>query len=436
MTSSPASRVIADVAVIGAGPAGLAAASRIAESGRRVVILDESPRAGGQIWRHGPGSPAPAPARRWMARAEHASATLVCGAPVTDIRTGDRGARFEITAERGGEPVRVDADAVVLATGARERFLPFPGWTLPGVVGVGGAQALLKSGFSFAGKRVVIAGSGPLLLPVASSLVSHGAKVILVAEQAPRGNVIKFALGLWRRPEALVQAARYRAGFLRVPYALGMWVTSARGADRLSEVTLTNGRASRTITCDVLCSAHGLVPNTELARLIGCAVENGAVVVDDRQQTSIDGVFAAGETAGVGGVDLAVVEGEIAGLCAVGDERSALRLKARRNALRAVADQMERTFAPRDELRAVATPETIVCRCEDVVLGAISPAWGPRQAKLYTRAGMGPCQGRVCGAALQFLYGWPHDAVRVPSEPALVETILSGIGSDDPSATA
>ncbi len=303
-------------------------------------------------------------------------------------------------------------------------------------MGVGGAQALLKSGFSFAGKRVVIAGSGPLLLPVASSLVSHGAKVILVAEQAPRGNVIKFALGLWRRPEALVQAARYRAGFLRVPYALGMWVTSARGADRLSEVTLTNGRASRTITCDVLCSAHGLVPNTELARLIGCAVENGAVVVDDRQQTSIDGVFAAGETAGVGGVDLAVVEGEIAGLCAVGDERSALRLKARRNALRAVADQMERTFAPRDELRAVATPETIVCRCEDVVLGAISPAWGPRQAKLYTRAGMGPCQGRVCGAALQFLYGWPHDAVRVPSEPALVETILSGIGSDDPSATA
>ncbi len=430
MMSSIASTFRANVAVVGAGPAGLAAASRIAESGRTVVVLDASPQAGGQIWRHGPGAPAPAVARRWMTRVERAGATVVNGASVTDVRNAEGGAPFRLTAERGGNPCRVDADAIVLATGARERFLPFPGWTLPGVVGIGGAQALLKSGCSFAGKRVVIAGSGPLLLPVAAALVSHGAKVILVAEQAPRNDVVRFALGLWRRPAALLQAARYRAGFLRVPYALGMWVTAARGVDRLEEVTLTDGRVERTIACDVLCAAHGLVPNTELARLIGCAVVDGAVVVNEQQETSIPGVFAAGEAVGVGGVDLATVEGEIAGLCAAGDERAARRLRSRRVALRAVAERMERAFAPRAELRAVVTPETIVCRCEDVQAGAIMPTWGMRQAKLYTRAGMGPCQGRVCGASLQFLFGWTHDAVRVPSEPALVATILAGAASD------
>lgn len=430
MTSSIASTVRADVAVVGAGPAGLAAASRIAESGRTVALLDASPQPGGQIWRHGPGAPAPAVARRWMARVERAGATVLCGVSVTDVRNAEGGSPFRITAERGGDPCRVDADAIVLATGARERFLPFPGWTLPGVVGIGGAQALLKSGCSFAGKRVVIAGSGPLLLPVAAALVSHGAKVTLVAEQASRGDVVRFALGLWRRPAALVQAARYRAGFFRVPYALGMWVTTASGTDRLEEVTLTNGSTARTIACDVLCTAHGLVPNTELPQLIGCAVQEGAVVVNDHQQTSIPGVFAAGETVGVGGVDLALIEGEIAGLCAAGNERAAQRLRSRRNALRAVAERMERTFAPRAALRDVVTPDTIVCRCEDVAAGALMPTWSMRQAKLYTRAGMGPCQGRVCGASLHFLFGWAHDAVRLPSEPALVATILAGAASD------
>jgi NADPH-dependent 2,4-dienoyl-CoA reductase/sulfur reductase-like enzyme len=322
----------------------------------------------------------------------------------------------------------VRASAIILATGARERFLPFPGWTLPGVIGVGAAQALLKSGVSFAGKRVVIAGSGPLLLPVASALEAAGAHVLLVAEQASRRSVAGFAMGLLKQPATLIQAARYRAGFLGTPYHFGQWVSAARGDGGVGEVDITDGASTRTIACDVLCAAFGLVPNTELAQLLGCELSEGVVTVDDRQQTSRARVFCAGEATGIGGMELAVVEGELAGLCATGGVADS-RLVARRNALRATAQRMERVFAPRAELRALARPDTIVCRCEDVPLGAIDRNWSMRQAKLYTRAGMGPCQGRVCGAALEFLYGWQADTVRLPAVPALVSTLIAKPGA-------
>ena len=425
------SDVTADVVVIGAGPAGIAAAVRMAEAGRRAVVLDEGANVGGNIWRHRAGDTVPAEARRWLTRLARSSATVFTGASVVDARmTG--ASEFLVTAERAGAACRVRASSIVLATGARERFLPFPGWTLPGVYGVGGAQALLKAGASFAERRVVIAGSGPLLLPVAASLAGSGARVLLVAEQASARAVAAFAIGLWRRPKAVVQAAKYRAAFFRTPYKQGHWVTAARGAGRLEEVTITNGRGTTTIACDVLCAAHGLVPNTELARLLGCAVANGAVVVDDRQQSSQPGVFCVGEATGIGGVDLAIIEGEIAGLASAGSHVDVEVLKVRRAPLRMMADRMEHAFAPRAELREVVTPDTIVCRCEDVAMQSIQRSWTPRQAKLYTRAGMGPCQGRVCGASLEFLLGWTADSVRVPSEPAQVSTILAG--SSDTSA--
>jgi NADPH-dependent 2,4-dienoyl-CoA reductase/sulfur reductase-like enzyme len=420
--------VLADVVVVGAGPAGIAAATRVAETGRRVVLLDESPQVGGQIWRHRTTETLPAVARRWIARLERSGATVTCGTSVVDVRDAGDGAGgrgFVVVAERGGTPFLVRAQALVLATGARERFLPFPGWTLPGVIGVGGAQALLKSGVSFAGKRVVIAGSGPLLLPVAAALAANGARLLLVAEQASRRDVAGFAFGLLRRPRTLLQAARYRSGFSATPYELGHWVTAARGEGRLEEVDVTDGHGTRTIACDHLCVGHGLVANTELARSLGCATVQASVVVSDRQETSRPQVFCAGESTGVGGVDLALVEGEIAGLCVTGREADTRRLARRRASLRATSEAMERAFAPRGELRAVATPDTIVCRCEDVAMRAIDPRWTMRQAKLYTRAGMGPCQGRVCGAALQFLCGGPADAVRLPVVPALLSTLLA-----------
>lgn len=423
MSTPRVDAVSVDVAVVGGGPAGIAAAALVAETGRRVAVLDASLEPGGQIWRHRRGSPAPVAARRWLRRLERSGATLLRESSVVDVRDTE-GGRFAITAERGVSPLAVNATTLVLATGARERFLPFPGWTLPGVVGVGGAQALLKAGLDVSGRRVVVAGSGPLLLPVAASLAAAGAQVLRVAEQASGRAVRAFAVGLWRHPSSLVQAARYRLAFAKTPYVMGEWVTSARGDGRVEEVTLTDGLTERTIACDLLAVAYGLVPNTRLARLVGCATARGAVVVDEHQRTTHPRAYSVGEATGVGGVDLALAEGQVAASHILGRQVESSLLR-RRDALRAMASVMERAFAPRDELRAAVTPDTIVCRCEDVPAGALRAGWTMRQAKLYTRAGMGPCQGRVCGAALEFLHGWPADSVRFPVEPALLSSILA-----------
>jgi len=416
-----------DVVVIGGGPAGMAAACAAAEAGARVAMIDEGSAPGGQIWRRGVRASPGRAAQRWTRRLAASGAEGLASTSVVDVHAMDEG--FTVVAESRGFARDITARSVVLATGARERFLPFPGWTLPNVFGVGGAQALAKGGTSFRGKRVVIAGSGPLLLPVAATLTHRGAKVLIVAEQASRANVVRFAAGLWRRPRTLVQAATLRAGFLTTPFATGTWVVSARGDTALRQVSLSDGHSTWTIECDVLCAAFGLVPSTELARLIGCAVERGVVIVDDRQETTAAGVFCCGEPTGIGGVDLALAEGEIAGVSAAG-RSAAAGVVRRRASLRREAQRLDRAFALRRELFMLADTETIVCRCEDVRWGALDRQWGARQAKLYTRIGMGPCQGRVCGAALECLMGWAPDSVRVPTQPARCRTLLGRSSSD------
>jgi D-hydroxyproline dehydrogenase subunit alpha len=412
----------ADVAVVGGGPAGIAAACRAAEAGARVVLLDEGAAPGGQIWRHRPGRPA-AGAGRWLARLERSGARVLAGTAVFDATP-----EVALAADAAGSALSVRAGRLVVATGARERFLPFPGWTLPNVIGVGAAQALLKGGASFRGRRLVVAGSGPLLLPVAALLARDGARLAAVAEQAEPAAVRRFAAGLWRFPAKIVQAAVYRLAFSRTRYRLGVWVASAAGDDRVREAVLTDGRRSWSVACEVLCAAYGLVPNLELPRLLGCAVEGGAVRVDGRQETSVPGVFAAGEPTGVGGVDLALLEGEIAGLAAAGSAEADPRLSRRRARLRRFAQALERAFPPRPELAARVQAGTIVCRCEDVRFGSLSATWTPRQAKLYTRVGMGPCQGRVCGPVLELLFGWAGDSVRPPLKPTAVATLAGDAG--------
>jgi len=421
----PAPDLDCDVAVVGAGPAGVAAACRAAESGARTVVLDEGLAPGGQIHRHRPGSRTPEPARAWLERLARSAATLVSGASVFDAFS-EEGA-FVVQAETSDGALRVRARRVVLATGARELFLPFPGWTLPGVVGAAAAQALWKSGASLAGRTAVVAGSGPLLLPVAASLAKAGARVAVVAEQAGLRAVARFAAGLAAAPGRLVEAARYRSAFSGAPYRTGTWVAEARGDGRVESVVLS-GRSRRTeIACDLAAIGYGLVPNTELARLLGCAVRRGAVAVDGRQRTSVAGVFCAGEPCGVAGADVAVAEGEIAGLAAAGASgdaegrrRAAARARGRR-----LAARMASAFRPRPELAALARPDTIVCRCEDARLGAVTACGGAREAKLSARAGMGACQGRVCGPALEFLFGWDSDTVRPPARPALLGRLVS-----------
>ena len=419
-------RVACDVLVVGGGPAGIAAAARAAEQGAGTLLVDEGLGPGGQIWRPAREARHRGEAGRWINRLARSGAAIRTNTSVVDIDDTPNG--FRVRAERpDGSAFVADARTIVLATGARERFLPFPGWTLPGVVGVGGAQALIKSGLPVRRKRVVVAGTGPLVLAVAASLASHGARVRVVAEQARRARVARFGAGLWRTPGRAVQALSYRVQLGMARYAIGTWVSRADGASCVESATITDGRATRTIACDLLCVAFGLVPNVELARFLGCDVDDVGVKVDDRQATSASRILCAGEPTGIGGVDLSLVEGGIAGVTAAGGT-AAPRLLAKRARLREDSRALATAFALRPEVLTLAAADTIVCRCEDVRLGELDRAWTFRQAKLYTRVGMGPCQARICGTALECLLGWPREAPRPPLQPARVGALVAQPG--------
>ena len=420
-----------DVIVVGAGPAGMAAAVRASESGASVALVDDNPDIGGQIWRNERTHPTNPVAATWFRRLEAVAFDAWTGTRVVGL-----GGPQSLLAERGGKLVGLSYSALILATGARELFLPFPGWTLPGVLGAGGLQAMVKSGLPIKGKRVVVAGSGPLLLAVASALRKHGAIIPAIVEQAPWHKLARFGLGLWSELAKVRQAAELKASLIGVPYRAGWWPVEAAGdEDSIQSVTITNGRQTRTETCDFLACGFGLIPNLELPALLGCNHTTDAVTVDHLGQTSVPGVFAVGELTGIGGLEPALLEGEIAGYVAAGQEGHATRLLPARDRSRRFARNLEAAFAPRPELRNLAQADTIVCRCEDVTAGAIAARSSWVDAKLQTRCGMGPCQGRICGGATHFLYGWSNASIRPPIFPVNVANLAAASIPADSAAT-
>lgn len=413
---------VANVAVVGAGPAGLAAAAAAGSNGAHVVVLDENPREGGQIWRASSRAGVHPAARELAERCEEAGVSFVRGATVFDAPSPR-----ELTWIDAQGVHTLHTDRIVLATGASERFLPFPGWTLPGVCGAGGLQALVKSGLDVTGARVVVAGSGPLLLAVAAYLKSRGARVLGLFEQAPRRAVLGFALGLWRSPAKVLQAVRLQASLGGVPRAFGAWPVRAEGSERLERVVLATASGELALETDWLACGFGLTPATGLAALLGCELQGDRVEVGELCATSVHGVLCAGEPAGVGGLDCALVEGELAGHAASGREDRARALLGRRRRERAFAARLEHAFALRPELRGLPSADTLVCRCEDVPWSAVRELEDARSGKLLARCGMGPCQGRVCGPALEFLKGWSRDTVRPPLVPVPLDALaMSG----------
>ena len=205
---------------------------------------------------------------------------------------------------------------LIVATGARERFLPFPGWTLPNVMGAGGLQAMVKAGLPIRGKRVVIAGTGPLLLAVAAYLRKQGAEIPIVCEQASWTSLARFAARLVSYPGKIVQAIQLKKELAGVAFAANSWPVAAHGSERIESVTISRGGRTEVIACDYLACGFHLVPNVELQSLLGCQISGGYVQVDDFQQTSVRGVFCAGEPTGIGGLELALIEGQIAAYAA------------------------------------------------------------------------------------------------------------------------
>lgn len=431
-----------DIVVVGAGPAGLNAAQAAGRAGATVAVLDDNPRAGGQIWRQGPGHPPQVPLQGLLATLKMQTNVTLMPSTRVIAPLPRRGLLLE-SAEPGG--VSISYGQLILATGARERLLPFAGWTLPGVTGAGALQALIKGGMPVRGERIVIAGSGPLLIAALATARAAGAQVVAVVEQAPAFEVARFGISLLAEPAKLRQAVTMTRGFAGVRYWTGSIVRQALGDGRVERVTIQRGRRQLTLACDRIACGYGLVPNTTLAQALGCAInETGQIVVDSEQRTSVGGVLAAGECTGIGGAELAGVEGEIAGLCASGTlgtlvsevatKRSSanpVALHTRRARWQRFATRVETAFALQAAARTPPDDATLLCRCEDVSVGEVRawPDW--REAKLHTRCGMGACQGRICGAAAGLYFGWQAAAPRPPFSPAQIGTLM-GAGAEAP----
>jgi NADPH-dependent 2,4-dienoyl-CoA reductase/sulfur reductase-like enzyme len=393
----------------------------------RVCLVDDNPSLGGQIWRSSIANKPPHPkAAHWLARIAKGGVAVRSGARVVTARTSGPRGRTVLCVEQAEQATEIETSALVLATGARERFLPFPGWTLPGVYGAGGLLAFVKAGLDIHGKRVVVAGTGPLLLAVAAGLRAAGARIVAVIEQAETRRLARFSGRLLAgHAGKVIEGARYGWRMRGIPYRTNAWVTMALGDQRLQKVIVRHGAARLEWDADMLAIGYHLVPNIELAQLLQCRIDGGFVGVDERQQTSVKGIYCVGEGTGIGGVDKAQIEGLIAGFEASGLTDRARRLRKARDRQAGLAKNLAATFALREELRILAGPETLVCRCEDVAYRVVAACQSWREAKLHTRCGMGPCQGRICGAATEFLFGWQAPAPRPPLFPADVSTLVA-----------
>ncbi|WP_410657009.1 NAD(P)/FAD-dependent oxidoreductase [Amycolatopsis sp. lyj-112] len=427
------------VVIVGAGPAGLAAAEQALRAGARVTVLDQADAPGGQYHRMLPE----AYAARHPDRVQHGWAEFDrrrrvlahprCrwwpGTTVWALdRTESGNPRLHLLRGQvdgsGRERLTLEPDALLLATGAHDRTLPFPGWELPGVYTAGAAQALAKGERVAIGRRVLVAGAGPFLLPVAESLLGAGAEVVAVLEANPLRTVRKgWSARPWRLAAHAGKAgelARYAVTLARhrVPYRLGRAVIEARGADSVREVVTAKVRpdwsvisgTERTYEVDAVCVGHGFVPQPELAVAAGCVLDDGFVRVDGEQRTTVDGVLAAGEITGIGGAITAAAEGAVAGCVAAGGNPDRSLLRARDRA-RTFAERLATAHPIGEAWPTWLRDDTIVCRCEETTYGELTRAAddparpGSHALKLGTRAGLGPCQGRICGPTVSELLG-------------------------------
>lgn len=422
-----------DVAIVGAGPAGMAAAIETAAHGLSVVVLDEQPEPGGQIYRN--------------ISTNAAIPTKINDILGPDYRRGEALARdFMDACQAGRVDYRRDAMVwqvdddltmhlsqngaasdlrarrIVVATGAMERPVPVPGWTLPGVMGAGAAQIMLKTAHAVPDGPVVLAGCGPLLLLVGQQLLDAGAEIAALLETTRFSD---YWAALPALPGALRGFASLRKGMAMrrridragVPIHAGVSALEAVGGDRVESVRFARGGTTGQIAASTLLLHQGVVPNTQLTRQVGCTHEWNAAqrcwqpVLDDWGNASIEGVGVAGDGGGIGGAEAAAVAGRIAGLeaahrldklSAADRDAQASPLRRERAAHLAIRPLLDTLFRPRDDMLAPPDPATVVCRCEEVTAGEVRDAvalgaTGPNQAKAYLRCGMGPCQGRFCG---------------------------------------
>ncbi len=454
----------ADVGVVGAGPGGMAAALRIASSGLSVVVLDEGARPGGQIFRQLPegfahaSPPTEPPSHGAGHELLHAltgsKVSVESHATVWDARAPRGDDLGCLWFEQGVASRALRCKAIVLAPGAMDRCVPFPGWTLPGVITAGAAQVMVRGYGIKPGSRAVVAGSGPLLLPTVTALVSAGVKVVAALESAPRRAALRALPGVLRSGARLREAFFYARQLWRsgVSLQFSRAVFAVEGDGRVQRAVIGQldregnpiASTAKTVDADVVCTGFGLVPSIEIGQRLGCrATWNEArggwhIEALDFGATNVDRVFAVGEIAGIGGSEVAIAEGRAAGelVCAQLQQRGALtHVRDRSRAVRAAADAMLRAFSVPRGVYSLVKDGTIVCRCEDVNAKAVRDASALhgdslRAIKMGCRAGMGPCQGRICAPSVQAIASrgstraWDEPVVQIPLKPVRTSTIL------------
>ena len=459
----------AQVVVVGGGPAGMAAAAAAAEAGAHVLLVDDNPSLGGQIYRQSPeefdaalGDPLGLHDERGeqlIVRIRRNTSHIETWANSRVWAIFERN-RLEI--DRGGELVTVHADALVLAPGAPERAVPFPGWTLPGVITAGAAQLLMKQQAILPGRRVAMSGTGPLQQIVAEQLAKAGAEEVTMADPVAATAYAPHMLSLLRQPAMLATGVKLRLGLMRrrVKAHWSHLVKEVKGDGRVEEAVLTRvddewrpiPGTEFSIPVDTVCIGFGQIPDIGLSYMAGCRPEFDAVArawVPARNsllEATVAGVFVAGDGAGVAGAIVAELEGELAGIGAArsagasaatsADERSVVlqRRLARLSRFRAAVD---RVSTIRCGLSTLADDETIVCRCEELTKADIMVAVDEglrhvNEIKKRTRAGMGMCQGTMCTPPIAALVSAttganPHQIGQATVRPPLGHVTLGSL---------
>jgi NADPH-dependent 2,4-dienoyl-CoA reductase/sulfur reductase-like enzyme len=438
-----------DFAVIGAGPAGMAAATLAAEIGLDTVVIDEQDAPGGQIYRGieraEDGSPL---GNDYLAGKRLAAALRDSGAtylPATTVWHIDPDGTLSLISAAGARTLR--ARRILIATGAIERPVPIPGWTLPGVMTAGAAQIMLKSAGLVPSGRTVLAGQGPLVWLVAGQLVRAGAPPALILETTSFGNyhfaAHRLLAALWPARRALAKGAGLirevkRAAIPIVHCATGL---ATRGRDHLETVVWNDGETH----ADLLLLHEGVIPNTQISLALQLDHRWDAAqlcwrpVVDEWGATALSTISIAGDGGGIAGAEAAALSGRLAALDAASfldkidpaeRDRRARPTRAALRRERAIRPFLDALYRPAPAV-LVPADDVIACRCEEIAVAQIRRAaqlgaQGPNQAKAFTRCGMGPCQGRICGptvsAVMAATLGKPVAAIgtyrpRAPYKP-------------------
>jgi len=459
-----------DVVVIGAGPAGMAAAASAAGAGASVVVLDEQSEPGGQAYRS-----IESVERHRPADLSFLGIAYACGSKVvsnfrsvrTDYRPGatvwqigaiDKGKRREVIYSKDGSATKLSTHHLVMATGAQERPVPIPGWTLPGVMTVGAVQSALKTSGVYPSGKLVLAGSGPLMLQLAAQLIAGHVPIAAIVDTTPPGGL---ARAFFHLPFALIGGETLMKG-LQLRRAVkksgvniypGASHLSAQGEGKLSSLSFTSEGCDITIDADVVALHEGVIPNTQLSRLADADHQWNDIqrcfhpVTDQWGETSEVGVYVAGDGGGIAGGLAAARSGKITGLAIARRlglmEDSARDIVTEEERVRRFIDAAIRPFLdryyPAPKWIGAAADDVVLCRCEEVTAGQLREAMshgcsGPNQAKSFLRCGMGPCQGRMCANSVTEVMAATGGAspnavgsfrIRPPAKPVTLAEVAS-----------